>query len=289
MMLSKTISAASVAILIMLVMVYYYVDESSLVLALLFALAVTNDYAMETIVISMLGLVLLAIIGIHIVSAGSSASAATVSIPSGNSVGPSTTRIDFNGECEELRGPRVRFDDDICIHTIAYSEEETTEKLQVIRQIYATVTEKQNIVTLAEEGLEKIMQTCDTTVFLHEIISLYEIQMKDDDDDDDRFEHVEEEEDTSNVCRTSRPTAPKRRRKSKLKRISKPRRSPRLMGAKWDEMLRYDDGDEIPRYEHDIAQRKTNCVLRTGTRRSRWEYIESHADSGDTMLYKVAE
>eukprot|EP00978_Attheya_sp_CCMP212_P006414 scaffold14633_cov41-Attheya_sp.AAC.1 len=198
MMLSKTISAALVAILIMLVMVYYYVDESSLVLALLFALAVTNDYAMETIVISMLGLVLLAIIGIYIGSTGLSASSDTFSIPSGNLVGPSTTRIDCNGECEELRGPRVRFDDDICIHTIDYSEEEIREKLQVIRQIYATLTEKQNIVRLAEESLEKIMQTCNTTIFLHEIISLYEIQMKDD-DDNDRFEHVEEEEeDTSN-------------------------------------------------------------------------------------------
>jgi hypothetical protein len=93
-MLSKTTSAASAAILIMLVMVYYYIDESSLVLVLLFALAVTNDYAMETIVISMLGLVLLAIIGIYIGSAGSSAS--------GNLVGPSTTRIDCNGECEEV-------------------------------------------------------------------------------------------------------------------------------------------------------------------------------------------
>jgi hypothetical protein len=105
------------------------------------------------------------------------------------------------------------------------------EKLQVIRQIYATLTEKQNIVTLAEECLEKIMQTCNTTIFLHEIISLYEIQMKDD-DDKDRFENVDEEEDTSNVYRTIRPIAPKKRRKSKLKRISKPRRSPRLMGAK---------------------------------------------------------
>eukprot|EP00978_Attheya_sp_CCMP212_P000976 scaffold2036_cov51-Attheya_sp.AAC.2 len=249
MMLSKTISAASAAILIMLVMVYYVIDESSLVLALLLAVAVTNDYTMDTIVVSTLGLVLLAIIGIYIGSAGSSSSADEFSIPSGNLVGMSTTRIDCYEERQELRAPRVRFDDDICIHIIDYSEEERTEKLQVIRQIYATLTEKQNIVSLAEDRLNKIKPICNTSIFLHEIIYIYEIQWSDDDDDDDdhdddhddhddhdhddnRFEHVEEQEDTSNVCRPNRHIAPKRRTKSKPKRNFKPRRSPRLMGAK---------------------------------------------------------
>jgi hypothetical protein len=68
-MLSKTMSAASAALFIMLV-VYYYIDESSLVLVLLFALSVTNDYTMETIVMSMIGLGILAIIGTYIGSAG---------------------------------------------------------------------------------------------------------------------------------------------------------------------------------------------------------------------------
>eukprot|EP00978_Attheya_sp_CCMP212_P030918 scaffold115229_cov38-Attheya_sp.AAC.1 len=223
----------------MLVMVYYYIDESSLVLALLLALAVTNDYTMDTIVVSTLGLVLLAIIGIYIGSAGSASSADEFSIPSGNLVGMSTTRIDcYEERQEQLRAPRVRFDDDICIHIIDYSEEERTEKLQVIRQIHATLTEKQNIVSLAEDALDKIKPTCNTSIFLHEIIYLHEIQRSDDDNDDDdddddnRFEHVEEQEDTSNVYRPNRHIAPKRRKKSKPKRNFKPRRSPRLMGAK---------------------------------------------------------
>jgi hypothetical protein len=55
-MSSELISAASVAILI------YYIDKSRLVLALLLALTVTNDYTIELLVMSTLGLVLLAII-----------------------------------------------------------------------------------------------------------------------------------------------------------------------------------------------------------------------------------
>jgi hypothetical protein len=102
-MLSKTFfSAASAAILIMLFMVYYYIDESSLLLALLFALAVTNDYTMETTVVSMLGLVLLAIIGIYIGSAGSASSTDELSIPSGYLVGMSTTRLDCYEKRQEV-------------------------------------------------------------------------------------------------------------------------------------------------------------------------------------------
>eukprot|EP00978_Attheya_sp_CCMP212_P032718 scaffold129012_cov57-Attheya_sp.AAC.2 len=76
MMLSKTLSAASAAIVAMLAMIYYYSDDSNLVFVLLFALAVTNEYAMETTIFLMLGFVLLAIIGIYIGSAGSAGSSA---------------------------------------------------------------------------------------------------------------------------------------------------------------------------------------------------------------------
>eukprot|EP00978_Attheya_sp_CCMP212_P038822 scaffold196289_cov24-Attheya_sp.AAC.1 len=73
----------------------------------------------------------------------------------------STTWTDCHEECQELRAPRVRFNDGISIHMIDYSEEERMEKLQVIRQIYATLTEKQNIVSLAEDNLDIIKQTCN--------------------------------------------------------------------------------------------------------------------------------
>eukprot|EP00978_Attheya_sp_CCMP212_P046511 scaffold395910_cov59-Attheya_sp.AAC.1 len=89
MMLSKTLSVASAAILIMLAMVYYS-DDSSLALAILLVLAVTNEYAMEIMVISMSGLVLVAIIRIHIDCA---VSVDEFSIPSGNLGGMSTPRI----------------------------------------------------------------------------------------------------------------------------------------------------------------------------------------------------
>eukprot|EP00978_Attheya_sp_CCMP212_P008950 scaffold21143_cov53-Attheya_sp.AAC.3 len=99
MMLSKTLSAASAAILAMLAMIYYYSDDSDLVFVLLFALAVTNEYAMETTVFLMLGFVLLAIIGIYIGSAGSSDE---FSVPSGSLGEISTTRTNnYYDECQE--------------------------------------------------------------------------------------------------------------------------------------------------------------------------------------------
>jgi hypothetical protein len=117
------------------------------------------------------------------------------------------------------------------------------EQLQIIRQIHATLTEKQNIVTLPEKSLDRIKQTCNACIFLHEILPFYETQLSndaavdndyyDDDDNDGRFELVEEEdEDTSSVHRPNRPIAPKRRRKIKLNRGFKPRQSSRLKGAK---------------------------------------------------------
>jgi hypothetical protein len=136
-------------------------------------------------------------------------------------------------EKQNVPAPKVRFSDDICIHIIDYSEEEKTEQLQVIRQIYATMVEKQNIVTLAEKSLDKIKQACNASIFLHEILPFYETQLNNDVANDDRFEHrEEEEEDTSPEYRLNRYIAPKKRKNSKLKRGFKPRQSPRLMGAK---------------------------------------------------------
>jgi hypothetical protein len=99
MMLSKTLSAASAAIFIMLAMVYYS-DDSSLVLAILLVLAVTNENAMEMMVISLIGLVLVAIIRIYIGCAGS---VDEFSIPSGNLGGMSTPRIDYYDESHKVR------------------------------------------------------------------------------------------------------------------------------------------------------------------------------------------
>jgi hypothetical protein len=118
---------------------------------------------------------------------------------------------------------RIRFQDNIRIRIINYSEEEKRGKLQVVRQLSTIWEDSEDIAILAEESLSKVKQTCNTSAFRHDIIpvSLYEENVT--------FENVVEDD----VSTPYQPIiAPKKAGKSNSKRNFKPRRSARLLGQK---------------------------------------------------------